>query len=1229
MRRARHLPRWVGLRARRQRLRPGTTCVEQRDGGYFPAADGNVCTSDGEPGVCRSGACIRCGNGFVEEGETCDDGNLDPSDACPINCLTARCGDGYVLAGVEECDDGNDSNDDACLTTCAASFCGDGYVNAAAEECDDQNTNENDGCSFCSATVWQPSIAFGLGSDGSAPATTALSNLGPLAATRAGLLYAGWQRMTGDLADINPTERTVGGAYVVSAAANVVLPITRRDGAVRGDQLPETGLARSIQLGLVTAMTADARGNLYLTMVNYERQNTDYNTFGAYVLFIDLEGTLSIVAGDEQRCETTLDATSCGNNGRARDATFGDLSGLAFDRRGRLHIADGPSVRFIDVDGRVYQRAGISSATCGGSGCGDGGFATNARFKGPLQITFDAEDNLYISDQGDRRIRRVGTDERIATVYGTGQDCTDWPGCDSGARLNHPSAIAATPQYLYIADDQADSSNNPGAVIRRATLGAPNTRIVHGMGSACDVLPCGDAGDPLLAYSSYIDGLALLGDGRLAFTDVLSRADEPSIRAPSRVRVIDFAANRVDNLAGRVGQERPLVGNLPTSHDAHIPLWTEDGGIVFATSSRVFAINPETNHVRLVAGADTCNFAGGKCLADEKPVDEFSFATIGDIDAGDGTVYVADTDRDQVFAVSGGMVRHVFGEKCGPTGPCVAAPVADPRAARVKELGGLSYRSGHLFVTDRANHLVWDVTIGAGAAPTIGSGAYDSSGNGGAPRDASFRCPLDVLASVDGGVYVSDPDSCDIRVVRDNVISLAAQVGPCVGAPGSLPPFMTCGRWDAVDFGGMTRTPLSLTEDSIGVIAAGTSSVSRVTSGEALTVIAGVLPTFEPTDLLEGSIATEVALSQVRVAARPGRQLLIGSDLGLTHVIRRLDADDRLRIVAGDIDGSVTGGFPVAELFSPRAAARLDSGAVLLADSGLNAVRRIDTARREVEPAIFALYGPLLGQSAPTPARFTTSPSLIVDAIAVDVPRRTIYLAESATGRFATVSASNIDDVSSWTTVANGPVGGTRGDISTATALAVEPASGRVFVADAQQHAIYLVAPDSFATTLVAGTPPFVGYSGDGRNATDALLDSPHGLAVAPSGALYFADTGNNRVRRVAPNGVIATVMGTGVGTSEGGGGPAGTLPIEAPTSLAFDQYGNLLISAGPVVRVVYADNDSEPTATSLGGTLYNARNVPAQRDVIKCLTAAFSGRDGEIYVADACSGAVVLLQRQ
>ena len=101
-----------------------------------------------------------CGNGKVETGESCDDGNEDNADACTNGCDLATCGDAVTRTdrlagdnGYEACDDGNDVETDICLNNCTAATCGDGILRTdlsegmvGFEECDDGNTAAADAC---------------------------------------------------------------------------------------------------------------------------------------------------------------------------------------------------------------------------------------------------------------------------------------------------------------------------------------------------------------------------------------------------------------------------------------------------------------------------------------------------------------------------------------------------------------------------------------------------------------------------------------------------------------------------------------------------------------------------------------------------------------------------------------------------------------------------------------------------------------------------------------------------------------------------------------------------------------------------------------------------------------------------------------------------------------------------------------------------------------------------
>ena len=109
--------------------------------------------------------------------------------------------------------------------------------------------------------------------------------------------------------------------------------------------------------------------------------------------------------------------------------------------------------------------------------------------------------------------------------------------------------------------------------------------------------------------------------------------------------------------------------------------------------------------------------------------------------------------------------------------------------------------------------------------------------------------------------------------------------------------------------------------------------------------------------------------------------------------------------------------------------------------------------------------------------------------------------------------------------------------------------------------------------TTIAGTGA-AGFSGDGGPATAAQLYGPSAVAIASDGAIYIADSGNNRIRKVAPDGTISTIAGTGPGIANillppsfqtcafsGDGGLATGAQLCNPAQLAFDEAGALYVA--------------------------------------------------------------------
>src|ERR1035441_5907834 len=143
------------------------------------------------------------------------------------------------------------------------------------------------------------------------------------------------------------------------------------------------------------------------------------------------------------------------------------------------------------------------------------------------------------------------------------------------------------------------------------------------------------------------------------------------------------------------------------------------------------------------------------------------------------------------------------------------------------------------------------------------------------------------------------------------------------------------------------------------------------------------------------------------------------------------------------------------------------------------------------------------------------------------------------------------------------------------------------------------------------------GFSGDGGNALAAQMGAIWGLAVDAQGNVYFADTWNQRVRKVAAGGTISTIAGSGATADSGDGGPALSAALFWPAGLALDTSGGLYVSTGSRVRKVSSDG----TIGAFAGGTFPGYAGDGQRATSALLREphglAVDGA-GNVYIADS-----------
>jgi uncharacterized protein (TIGR03437 family) len=166
----------------------------------------------------------------------------------------------------------------------------------------------------------------------------------------------------------------------------------------------------------------------------------------------------------------------------------------------------------------------------------------------------------------------------------------------------------------------------------------------------------------------------------------------------------------------------------------------------------------------------------------------------------------------------------------------------------------------------------------------------------------------------------------------------------------------------------------------------------------------------------------------------------------------------------------------------------------------------------------------------------------------------------------------------------------------------------RLFAAEAPNYAI-----STFAGTM---------FSGEGRPAASVALLQPQGIAVGPDGSLYIAEAGDHRIRRVAPDGTIRTIIGTGDPGTCPDGTQASLCAVNAPYGVALAADGTLYFTdlGNGLVRKMTTGN----VVVTIAGGGKQTFDLPSSPTVQKALELRLSaprdvavGPTGRVYFSD------------